>query len=50
VSSGAHPRYARNLGGGEPLGTAVALHTARQAVYHDPGRPSAVLLPVTGGA
>jgi len=47
VSSGAHPRYARNPGSGEPLATAVTLHTARQAVYHDPARPSAVLLPVT---
>jgi putative CocE/NonD family hydrolase len=49
VSSGAHPRYARNPGGDEPLATAVTLHTARQAIYHDPARPSAVLLPVTGG-
>ena len=46
VSSGAHPRYARNPGSGEPLATAVTLHTARQAVYHDQARPSAVLLPV----
>jgi hypothetical protein len=50
VSSGAHPRYARNPGGDEPLATAVTLHTARQAVYHDPARPSAVLLPVAGGS
>ncbi len=46
VSSGAHPRYARNPGGGEPLATASTLHTVRQAVHHDPARPSAVLLPV----
>ncbi len=46
VSSGAHPRYARNPGSGEPLATASTLHTARQAVYHDPAHPSAVLLPV----
>jgi putative CocE/NonD family hydrolase len=49
VSSGAHPRYARNPGGDEPLATAVTLHTAQQAVYHDPARPSAVLLPVVSG-
>jgi uncharacterized protein len=49
VSSGAHPRYARNPGGDEPLATAVTLHAARQAVYHDPARPSAVRLPVTSG-
>jgi uncharacterized protein len=47
VSSGAHPRYARNPGTGEPLATAVSLQAADQAVYHDPERPSAVLLPVT---
>jgi hypothetical protein len=49
VSSGAHPRYTRNPGSDEPLASAVALHAARQAVYHDPARPSALLLPVTDG-
>jgi predicted acyl esterase len=43
---GAHPRYARNPGTGEPLGTAVRLVLARQQVFHDPGHPSALLLPV----
>jgi uncharacterized protein len=47
VSSGAHPRYARNPGSGEPLATATTLRTAQQGVHHDPARPSAVLLPVT---
>jgi putative CocE/NonD family hydrolase len=46
VSSGAHPRYARNPGTGEPLGTAVRLVRARQQVFHDPGHPSALILPV----
>jgi len=46
VSSGAHPRYARNPGTGEPLGTAVRLVTAQQQVFHDPGHPSALILPV----
>jgi uncharacterized protein len=46
VSSGAHPRYVRNLGTGEPLATGTAMRTADQAVFHDPERPSAVLLPV----
>ena len=46
VSSGAHPRYARNTGSGEPLATAATLYTAQQAVHHDPPHPSAVLLPV----
>jgi uncharacterized protein len=47
VSSGAHPRYARNTGTGEPLATATALAVAQQHVYHDPSHPSAVVLPVT---
>jgi putative CocE/NonD family hydrolase len=47
VSSGAHPRYARNPGSGEPLGTAITLKAADQHVFHDPEHPSAVILPVT---
>lgn len=46
VSSGAHPRYARNTGTGEPLATAVTLLTADQQVLHDPEHPSAIILPV----
>jgi putative CocE/NonD family hydrolase len=46
VSSGAHPRFARNPGSGEPLATATQLVVADQAVYHDPTHPSAILLPV----
>ena len=45
VSSGAHPVYARNLGTGEPPATAVAMRTAHQVVFHDPARPSALVLP-----
>jgi putative CocE/NonD family hydrolase len=48
VSSGAHPRYARNPGTGEPLATASSLHVANQRIYHDPGHPSAIILPVAG--
>jgi len=48
VSSGAHPRYARNPGTGEPLATAATLVTARQDIHHDPGHPSAITLPVSG--
>ena len=44
VSSGAHPRFARNTGSGEPLASATRLVAADQAVYHDPDRPSSVLL------
>jgi len=47
VSSGAHPRYARNPGSGEPLATGTTLRAAEQSVHHAPGCPSAVLLPVS---
>lgn len=46
VSSGAHPRYARNPGSGEPAATASATHRAGQEISHDPVRPSHVGLPV----
>ena len=45
ISSGAHPRFARNLGTGEPLGTGTAMKVADQEIFHDPARPSAVLMP-----
>ncbi len=48
VSSGAHPRFTRNPGSGEPLGTAKTLVAADQTIFHDPARPSALLLPVMG--
>ena len=46
VSSGAHPRYARNTGTDEPLGEATRLVAADVEIFHDPERPSAVALPV----
>jgi putative CocE/NonD family hydrolase len=46
VSSGAHPRFARNLGSGEPLATGTTIKVADQTVYHDPAHPSAIILPV----
>ncbi|WP_131738293.1 CocE/NonD family hydrolase [Actinomadura roseirufa] len=46
VTSGAHPKVAVNPGTGEPLGTARAMVAARQEVFHDPDRPSAIVLPV----
>lgn len=45
VSSGAFPRWNRNLGTGEPLVTGTAMKAADQQVYHDPKHPSAVILP-----
>jgi putative CocE/NonD family hydrolase len=49
VASGAHPRFARNLGSREPPATATKLLDAEQAVYHDPAYPSAILLPICTG-
>ena len=48
VASGAHPRYNRNLGTGEPLPSATAHRVAHQAVHHDPDHPSSVVLSVAG--
>ena len=45
VSGGAHPRFARNTGTGEPLATATRLVPTDIEVYHDQARPSALLLP-----
>jgi len=45
VSSGAHPVYACNLGTGEAVAGATAMRPADQAVYHEPGRLSFVMLP-----
>jgi putative CocE/NonD family hydrolase len=49
VSSGAHPRFARNTGTDEPLGEAVRLVAADMEIFHDPARPSAIALPVWMG-
>ena len=47
VSSGAHPRYARNLGTGEELATAQRMQAVQVTVLHDAEHPTAVTLPVT---
>ncbi|MFV2021865.1 CocE/NonD family hydrolase [Micromonospora sp. LOL_023] len=49
VSGGAHPRWARNPGTGEPLGRARTLRAGRRWIFHDPARSSALWLPVTQG-
>jgi len=49
ISSGAHPRFVRNLGSGEPLATGTKLCEASQTVYHDPEHPSVIVLPVLSG-
>lgn len=48
VSSGAHPRYARNPGTGEDLATATALRPVDVAVLHDSRHPSVLVLPAGG--
>lgn len=46
VSSGAHPRFARNLGVEGPQTTTTVMFPADQTVYHDAAHPSALFLPV----
>jgi putative CocE/NonD family hydrolase len=46
VSSGAHPRYARNPGTGESHATASRLVPAHQEVFHDSRHPSVLVLSV----
>jgi putative CocE/NonD family hydrolase len=46
ASSGAHPRFVRNLGTDEPVGSGTKLLVADQQVYHDPAHPSAITLPI----
>jgi putative CocE/NonD family hydrolase len=45
LSSGAHPVYARNLGTGESPVTATLMRAADQAIHHEPGRLSSVVIP-----
>jgi putative CocE/NonD family hydrolase len=46
VSSSNFPRFDRNRNTGEPIFDATRLLKARQTVYHDRDRPSALVLPV----
>jgi putative CocE/NonD family hydrolase len=48
ISSGAHPRFNRNLGTGEPLSGATKLVIAHQDIFHDPRHHTAIQLPVAG--
>jgi hypothetical protein len=45
VSSGAHPRYARNPGTGEDQATATTLRAVDVEVLHGAGHPSLLVLP-----
>lgn len=46
ISSGAHPRYARNPGSGEPAATAARTYRATQEISHTGTAPSRIDLPV----
>ncbi len=48
VGSGAHPRYARNLGTGEALATATQMVSAHQQILHGAMYDSVVKLMVSG--
>jgi uncharacterized protein len=47
VASGAHPRYSRNPGSGEPLGDAKTMVVAHQEILHGSAHPSAIGLRVS---
>lgn len=49
LSSGAHPRWNRNLGAGEPEADAATPVPADQTIYHDAEHPTALVLPVIEG-
>jgi putative CocE/NonD family hydrolase len=46
ISSGAHPRWSRNLGTAGSASTAAEMKIAHQRVYHDPTHISTLTLPV----
>ncbi len=48
VSSGAHPRYARNTGTDEPVGEATTLVANDIEIFHDADHASALTLPLYG--
>ncbi len=37
--------WSRNLGTGEPIGTATQMVAADQTIYHDRAHPSVLMLP-----
>lgn len=46
VTSGAHPRYARNPGSGESLADGVTLTVAHQQIFHDSLHPTRIVVSV----
>lgn len=49
VASGAHPRFARNLGLPGNQALATTMQPALQTIYHDAAHPSALVLPLLAG-
>ncbi|WP_327731614.1 CocE/NonD family hydrolase [Streptomyces sp. NBC_00487] len=49
ITSSNFPRWDRNLNTGEPEESATTARVARQHVFHDPTRPSRIVLPVVPG-
>lgn len=49
VSSGAHPRFARNLGTPERISTATKIVVQHQEIFHDAAHQSVITLPIFGG-
>lgn len=49
VSSGAHPRWSRNLGAGEAVAAAARMAIAEQTIYLDEAHPSALVMRVVEG-
>jgi uncharacterized protein len=47
IASGAHPRYARNLGADEPIGSATHMVSALQEIFHHPASCSMLALTVS---
>ncbi len=50
VSSGAHPRWSRNLGLGDDLANGKVSAVAEQTIYHDDAHPSVLTLRVVNSA
>jgi predicted acyl esterase len=49
IAGGSHPRFARNLGTGEPAVTARTMATSHHAVHHRSGALSRLVLPAGSG-
>lgn len=45
IAGGAHPRFVRNFGTDEPLPHATSFVPTHRKIFHDPERPSHIILP-----